>query len=66
MKKTFKLFDCVEMKRRAQEQVYEETRGLSRREEVEYFHRAGEEFWKEMRSLRQRRKGRRRTKSGGR
>jgi len=34
-----KSFDCVEMKRKAQEKIYEETKHLSRDELVEYFHR---------------------------
>ncbi len=34
-----KAFDCVEMKRKAQERIYEETKHLSRDELVEYFHR---------------------------
>jgi hypothetical protein len=40
------------MKRRIQERIYEETRGLSREAELEYFHAAGASFWEEMASLR--------------
>lgn len=35
-------FDCVEMKRKAQEKIYEETKDLSREELVAYFHRRAE------------------------
>ena len=34
-----KAFDCVEMKRKAQEKIYAETKHLSRDELVEYFNR---------------------------
>jgi hypothetical protein len=50
MKKTF---DCVEMKRKAQERIYEETKNLTREEELEYFHKAGERFKLEMEALRE-------------
>jgi ubiquinone biosynthesis protein UbiJ len=52
MKKTF---DCVEMKRKAQEKIYEETKNLSREEELEYFHKAGERFRRELEALREKR-----------
>ena len=55
MKKTF---DCVEMKRKAQEEVYEETRRLSRAEEIEYFRAAGDRFWREIEALRAKRQAR--------
>jgi hypothetical protein len=32
-------FDCVEMKRKAQEKIYAETKHLNRDELVDYFHR---------------------------
>ena len=32
-------FDCVEMKRRIQEQIYAETQGMSQEELLAYFHR---------------------------
>jgi len=47
-----KAFDCVEMKRQAQERIYEETRGLSPEQELEYFHEAGRRFWQEMKRMR--------------
>jgi len=47
-----KAFDCVEMKRAAQERIFAETRGLARDEEVAYFHRAAAEFRAEMKRLR--------------
>ena len=37
-----KTFDCVEMKRKAQEKIFEETKHLSRDELVEYFNRQAE------------------------
>ena len=37
MKKN-KTFDCVEMKRRIQEQIYEETKNMTHEELLEYFH----------------------------
>ena len=57
MKKTF---DCIEMKRKAQNRIYRETEGLSREEELEYFHRAAAEFRFEMKRLRERSAKRRR------
>jgi len=36
--KNSKRFDCVGMKRRIQEQIYEETKGMSTEEIVAYFH----------------------------
>jgi hypothetical protein len=50
MKKTF---DCVEMKRKIQEKIYEETKNLSREEELEYFHKAGERFQREIEAMRE-------------
>ena len=46
-----KTFDCVEMKRKIQERIYEETKGLSREELIDYFHRHAQtgpfaELWK--------------------
>ena len=37
MKKN-KVFDCVEMKRRIQEQIYEETKDMTHEELLDYFH----------------------------
>ena len=34
-----KAFDCVEMKRKIQEKIHEETKDLSREELIDYFHR---------------------------
>lgn len=42
--KTKKDFDCVEMKRRAQEQIRKDLDGKSREEEIEYFRRGSDEF----------------------
>lgn len=54
MKHTKKSFDCVEMKRKAQEQIYEETKDLSAAERVEYFKQAGERFWRDIAAIRER------------
>jgi hypothetical protein len=61
MKKTF---DCVEMKRKAQEEIYEETKNMSREEELEYFHKAGERFQREMEALREKKKAQQKKASG--
>ncbi len=37
-------FDCVAMKHRAQERIYEETKGMTDRELTEYFNPAGRAF----------------------
>mgnify|MGYP007037808279 CR=1 FL=1 len=42
--KPTKRFDCVEMKRRAQEQIRKDLDGKSREEEIEYFRRGSDEF----------------------
>jgi hypothetical protein len=44
------------MKRKAQEEIYKETKDLSVEEEVEYFHKAGERFRREINALRNRNK----------
>lgn len=41
-----KAFDCVEMKRHAQERIYAETKGLSSEKEIEYFRKRAEGFWR--------------------
>ncbi len=47
-----KKFDCVEMKRRVQEQIREETRNLTREQELDYFHHAAQRFWQDIGNLR--------------
>jgi hypothetical protein len=37
-----KTFDCVEMKRKIQEKIYEETKHLNREQLIAYFHRHAE------------------------
>ena len=49
-----KSFDCIQMKRDAQEQIYQETRHLDREAEIAYFHEAGLRFWQEIETLRSR------------
>lgn len=46
MKKTY---DCIEMKRHIQEKILQETKGMSRAEELAYFHAGGKAFWKRIR-----------------
>jgi hypothetical protein len=50
-RKPAKGFDCIEFKRKSQAEIYEEIKGLSPEEEIEYFRRraaAGPlgKFWK--------------------
>ena len=47
-----KNFDCVRMKQKAQDRINRESRSLSRKEELEYFHQGAEKFWSEIRALR--------------
>ena len=63
MKKTF---DCVEMKRKAQEKIYEQIKDLSLDEEIEYFNKAGERFLREMEVLRKEEKKTTKRAKGGR
>ena len=50
-----KKFDCVEMKRRIQEQIYEETKAMSSDQRIEYFHKAAETFWQQVAEARAKR-----------
>ncbi len=47
-----KSFDCVEMKRRAQERIYEETRHLTAEKKIAYYNRIGEAARKRQAELR--------------
>ncbi len=47
-----KTFDCVEMKRRAQEQIYEETRRMTVEQKIAYYHRIGQAARKRQTELR--------------
>ena len=47
-----KKIDAIEMKRKAQEKIYEEIKNLTAEEQVEYFNRAGKEFWAEIDGMR--------------
>ena len=51
--KPHRAFDCVEMKRKIQEKIYEETKRLSREELIAYLHRHAEtgpfaQLWKKL------------------
>jgi molybdopterin synthase catalytic subunit len=37
-----KMFDCVAMKREAQERIYEETRHMTAEEKIAFYHRIGD------------------------
>jgi hypothetical protein len=51
-----KKLDCVEMKRKAQERIAKQTRGMSREEELEYFNKGAAKFWQEIEALRNRKR----------
>ena len=53
MSKPKKTFDCVQMKRRAQERIYEETRNFTPEEEIEHFRRKAADFWKRLEERKQ-------------
>ncbi len=47
-------FDCLEYKWRVQEEIYEETKGMTPQEELEYFRKAADtgplaDWWRELR-----------------
>ena len=49
--KTKKDFDCIDFKRKVQAEIYEEIKGLSPQQEIEYFRRRAEsgplgKWWK--------------------
>ncbi|GEM_PF-587545 len=53
-----KEFDCIEMKRKAQLEIYEEIKGMTPDEEIAYFRKAVEtgslgEWWKQLKSYRE-------------
>lgn len=55
--KPHKTFDCIEMKRKIQEKIHEETKDLTRAELIGYFRRHAEtgpfaELWKNIRKTR--------------
>jgi hypothetical protein len=49
-----KEFDCVEMKRRGAARIYEETKNMTREQEIEYWRQKSEEFLKWADEVRQR------------
>jgi hypothetical protein len=62
-----KAFDCVEMKRKAQEKIYAETKCLNREQLVDYFHREVEtgpfaHLWKRSQKTRSTTRSRGRTR----
>jgi len=38
-------FDPIEMKRRIQAEIYEETKGMTGKEVLDFFRKGSEEFW---------------------
>jgi histidinol dehydrogenase len=63
MKKKKKDFDCVEMKHKIQEQIYEETKDLSDEELIEYFRKGAERFQREVDEMRKEKKAKRKRRS---
>ncbi|MCX6645043.1 MAG: hypothetical protein NTY09_01590 [bacterium] len=57
-------FDCVEMKRKAQEKIYEDIKDLTLEEEIEYFRKGAEQFQLELDQLRKQKKTDKQPKSG--
>lgn len=51
-----KRFDCVEMKRRAQEQILRETEGMTREQELEYWRRIERDMQQRIESAREQRR----------
>ena len=45
-------FDCVEMKHKIQEKIYEETKDFSTEELLDYYHKAGKKFQRKIERLR--------------
>jgi len=48
-----KKFDCIEMKRRGSEAIYERIKDMSREEEIEYWRKRTEELLAEQAKLRE-------------
>ena len=46
-------FDAIAFKHKVQEEIYEEIKDLSNAELVEYFNKAGEQFRRDMETLRE-------------
>lgn len=49
-------FDCVEMKRRAQEEILRETEGMTREQELEYWRRIERDMQQRIESARKQRR----------
>lgn len=61
MKRTKKKFDCIEFKQKAQERIYEEIKGMSWKDEINYFKKYAETgpmgiWWKKVKEAQQLRK----------
>jgi hypothetical protein len=50
-----KTFDCIAMKRAAQEKIREQVRGMTRAEEVAFFREGHEEFDRQVQAAKQQR-----------
>ncbi|MEN6450953.1 MAG: hypothetical protein ABFC96_10715 [Thermoguttaceae bacterium] len=50
MKTKNKTFDCIAMKRQAQEAIRDQTRGMTRQQEAAFFQEGREEFEKRVRA----------------
>jgi hypothetical protein len=53
MKTKIKTFDCIDMKRKAQEAIRAQVRGMTREEEVAFFREGHEEFEKQVQAAKQ-------------
>jgi hypothetical protein len=55
MTKKTKTFDCIAMKRKAQEAIRAQVRGMTPKEEVAFFRKGAEEFERQIDAAKQRR-----------
>ncbi|MBU4271642.1 MAG: hypothetical protein KKE86_08295 [Planctomycetes bacterium] len=56
MKTKNKTFDCIDMKRKAQEAIRARVRGMTREEEAAFFREGREEFEKQVQAAKQQRR----------
>ncbi len=56
MKAKNKIFDCIAMKRKAQEAIRKQVRGMTREEEAAFFREGREEFEKRIQDAKQQRR----------
>jgi hypothetical protein len=56
MKTKNKTFDCIAMKRKSQEVIRDQVRGMTREEEAAFFREGHDEFEKKVQAAKQRRR----------